>query len=738
MVSRVSAHEAGPTRLRFSPLGETLLTGGSDAAVQEFDFNLVVQTPAKRKFEGSEEGITCIDFDHSKRGESRRFAVGAEDGIVVLYEADDTNGRKIFRQAASIVNGISFSPNGLRLAVASDSGLRIISTEEDNTSVTQVTSSIETGDTVLSCTWSLSNILIAATTAAIHAWDMSGDSPEPIVFKKQHRLTQTRQRNETTALSLPFISISETKRFKKELKKSRKKNKNNSAIQLKGKCIAIPKGKQIVLQGMDVLESEIITLKELTEQHEIMHITHSSVEPGIICCLDSIGYLTFIDILTKSTLYRYRPVLGASDEQLTDVSFHPTSPATILAATSHGAVQLFTGLYETDDQKKKEKKKEQKKARKDLEKNIKQFIDDEPEEAGSDEDDDSEHSEPQQQEKDHSDDEQEDEQPADADDDVEMEVADESVEDLNDNRTLDGGQSVIIRRQRPFQIGQTPPPGHPDVAGFRILCWNRIGIVRLQSPTTDGADHPTISVNFYDKSKYSTHRFTDRTNQTALAIAALGKNGLLLGSSAPLETNRIVYRSIQSWGTNPDWTRTFDYEEPISLAVGDLWVACFSDRYLRLFRHSGLAIAVISLPHRVICSVGTESPLNPIGGDIPLSFDPVSVLAYAYVESDSSQPKCKAIDVLKGTVVEDEMSIALTKDSDLTWLGWSDEGLLTTQDSKQVIRVLTHQYGRQWVPVYDPKSQRSYERLHLLSVRQHSLLAVVVSTGLFLLLIPLE
>eukprot|EP01064_Diplonema_japonicum_P023559 TRINITY_DN33990_c0_g1_i1.p1 TRINITY_DN33990_c0_g1~~TRINITY_DN33990_c0_g1_i1.p1 ORF type:complete len:1183 (+),score=287.02 TRINITY_DN33990_c0_g1_i1:42-3551(+) len=710
-MARVSSHEEGPTRLILSKDGKEVFTGGADAMVNVFEFEMVFKgSKWARQYEGNSEQITCLAVDKSQDG---RFAVGGQDGVVNLYEPGHPP-RVIFRQAACIVYGCAFSPSGENIAIASDNGLRVLSTLKGNETVTEITSPLDRGEAVLTTTWHSSNFLICGATSGIYAWDMSSKKPVHKPFSKDHALTQPRQRNETISHSLPEITVMGSPAF------------------------AYPKGKAVIVQPLGKGNPATIAIPDLEGSHEA-YLIAAQPKSEIIAVLDDLNYLTFIDLSTMQVVERMRPLLGSENEEITDLVWHPTEPTAVLVATSSGSVQMLCGVYDLPDKKPKATVKPKHGASQNATTTVlpKGHLDDE-------EDDDDSSSEEERRvhrkekkknrflDDEASEDEGDEDSDADMQEDAGMEgmsahmtASRPDLDNISELSTIGGAPIRVRERQLPFQIGQTPPPGHPGTEGARILCWNKIGYVR--NTVTEDATH--IVVNFYDKAKYSTLRFSDHKTEAPLSMACLGRNGVLLASSTASSehSNRLTYRSVISWGTNPDWTHTLTNEVPQAVALGDLWAVCFTDQYMRVFRHSGVASMIISLPHRVICSIGMEATMNPVCGDIPLNFAPQDTIAYAH--ENAGQVEVNMWNLSTKAAVRSGVPVPLSKDSTVTWMGWADEGMLAVQDSNQVIRVLSSNFGASWIPVYDPKATQTFERLHVLNIRSGVLSGVVVTHG---------
>eukprot|EP01062_Namystynia_karyoxenos_P006034 TRINITY_DN1210_c0_g3_i3.p1 TRINITY_DN1210_c0_g3~~TRINITY_DN1210_c0_g3_i3.p1 ORF type:complete len:877 (+),score=282.64 TRINITY_DN1210_c0_g3_i3:126-2756(+) len=272
----------------------------------------------------------------------------------------------------------------------------------------------------------------------------------------------------------------------------------------------------------------------------------------------------------------------------------------------------------------------------------------------------------------------------------------------------------------------------PDGDWLALGCARRF--VRL---TEHDGEHPLIVAGFYDSNKHSQIRIKEVASADApLGMAALGRTGLFLSSTKREEESegeeeaphRVHYRPLMAWGTSPEWTCGLPLGEvPLALAVGDTWAACFTTSYLRIWTHAGVELAVVSLAHRVVCAASYDGVI-PASAELP--YPPQDALAFV-VQDAAGSYWLHVWGVRSGKEHEAAVEVPLSEGAQLLWLGWCGpphEGMLATQDSEGVVRILVHRWGRQWVPVHDPR-QAGAPKLHLLGMRDRTLRGAPVPEG---------
>lgn len=244
--------------------------------------------------------------------------------------------------------------------------------------------------------------------------------------------------------------------------------------------------------------------------------------------------------------------------------------------------------------------------------------------------------------------------------------------------------------QEAFQPGATQRQ-----SGKRnFLAYNMLGSVITFD--ADGFSH--IEVDFHDIGRGC--RVPSMTDYFGFTMASLSESGSVFGSPQKGEKNpsTLMYRPFSSWANNSEWSMRFPMGEEVkAVALGSGWVAAVTSlNFLRVFSEGGLQKFVLSMDGPVVTAAGHENLLvvvshasNPLlSGDQVLSF----------TVYDISQKTCP----LSGR-------LPLSPGSHLTWLGFSEEGLLSSYDSEGNLRVFTNDYNGCWVPIFSAARERKSE-----------------------------
>ncbi|CAK83745.1 unnamed protein product (macronuclear) [Paramecium tetraurelia] len=245
-------------------------------------------------------------------------------------------------------------------------------------------------------------------------------------------------------------------------------------------------------------------------------------------------------------------------------------------------------------------------------------------------------------------------------------------------QNLDSGMQDILRP------GETQPS-----RGRQYLCYNTVGTIILCKNTN------MIEFEFFDSTFYKKFKIS---NQQRYAIGTLNYRGCVLASKGPNDLDEQGYlvgdgKSIvffqQFIGDVDDFEFALPEEEGAELvAIGNDWFAIMSDHGIcRVISFCGLELLEFNTNRAVVSMCAYEHLLCLVFHD--------------------TSPMLNQ-QVLKGRVYDidlqkqiEEFDIFLTPFSSLSWIGYSDEGLLSIQDSKGVIKI--YQQGR-WIEVFhNPK-----------------------------------
>ncbi|KAI8878293.1 WD40 repeat-like protein, partial [Backusella circina FSU 941] len=267
---------------------------------------------------------------------------------------------------------------------------------------------------------------------------------------------------------------------------------------------------------------------------------------------------------------------------------------------------------------------------------------------------------------------------------------------------------------QPFQPGETPfdiegprnvnaPPSEGD---RRYLAFNLVGVVY----TIYQAEHSIMNVEFHDQTENRNFHFSDYAN---FHLAAIGHQGTVFaGKSRKTAKERqadildenddeeeeqvtigstLYYRPLNSWGNITEWTHYMPIGEEITnIAInGTSVVVATSAGFIRIFSLSGVQKHIFSLSN-VVSMSGNADLLLIVYAASP-SFTNQQNLDYMLMNTES-------YDMLQ------KDKIQITKDSKLTWVGFSETSQAAIYDSHFIMRVLSKQRRPNqgaWVPVFN-------------------------------------
>ncbi|ONI08991.1 hypothetical protein PRUPE_5G211000 [Prunus persica] len=265
--------------------------------------------------------------------------------------------------------------------------------------------------------------------------------------------------------------------------------------------------------------------------------------------------------------------------------------------------------------------------------------------------------------------------------------------------------SVRPKMQVAFQPGATPlQPGKR-----RFLCYNMLGAITTIEH--DGFSH--IEIDFHDTSRGP--RVPSMNDHFGFTMASLNENGSVFANPSKGEKNMstLMYRPFRSWANNSEWSMRLEGEEVKVVALGTAWVAAITSlNFLRIFTDGGLQRHVLSLDGPVVTASGFMDELAIVTHASECLPSDEQMLEYRVLNiTNGSQP-------LRGR-------LPLTPGSHLTWFGFSEEGQLSSYDSKGVLRVFTSQYGGSWLPLFSASKEKSDENYWVVGLNASKLFCIV-------------
>ncbi|KAF2118900.1 WD40-repeat-containing domain protein [Lophiotrema nucula] len=252
-----------------------------------------------------------------------------------------------------------------------------------------------------------------------------------------------------------------------------------------------------------------------------------------------------------------------------------------------------------------------------------------------------------------------------------------------------GSSSFRPQTHEAFQPGSTPWRGNR-----RYLCLNLVGFVWTVSQEQS---HHTVTVEFYDREFHRDFHFTDPWKYDK---ACLNENGTLFSCQPQGETEStkspamIYYRPHETWTTRTDWRTELPKGESVTaIALSDSYVVVTtSANYVRVYTLFGIPYRVYrqKASPAVTCAAWRDYVLTI--GNGPVGGDGMCQLLYT-IEN-----------VKRDEVFQSEDIVALTPNSTLSSVFFSDEGDPYIYDSTGVLLTLLHwrEKGQaRWVPMLD-------------------------------------
>ncbi|GER46010.1 WD repeat-containing protein [Striga asiatica] len=262
------------------------------------------------------------------------------------------------------------------------------------------------------------------------------------------------------------------------------------------------------------------------------------------------------------------------------------------------------------------------------------------------------------------------------------------------------------KMQEAFQPGATP--AQPGKRHF--LCYNMLGSITTME--LDGYSH--IEIDFHDTS--SGPRVPAMTDYFGFTMASLNENGSVFANPCKGEKNMstLMYRPFSSWANNSEWSMRFEGEEVRAVALGSSWVAAITSlNFLHIFTGGGLQTHILSLDGPVVTAAGHKDELAVVTHISPT------------LPTDEQMLEFRVFNIPHGTQPL-RGRLPLTPGSCLTWFGFSEEGQLSSFDSKGVLRVFTSQYGGSWAPLFSAsKLKKAEENYWVVGLSSSKLFCVV-------------
>ena len=253
------------------------------------------------------------------------------------------------------------------------------------------------------------------------------------------------------------------------------------------------------------------------------------------------------------------------------------------------------------------------------------------------------------------------------------------------------GLGALERKmQAAIQPGATPVS---DDSKYRFLAYD-INTGYITSSTE--IDHNTVHIAFHNPSKGGIRNPTFK-DFNRFHLAAMGDHGAAFASEQREDDVGAVlqYQPFDAWTAKGEWSHYLPLgEAPVAVAAGASFVALATQKYVRLFSHAGIQIALLNWAKPVVALAAKGSQL------LVLSH---RGLPFKAGGADLHQPQLESVlfdvprrkELFAGTA-------PVGPNGEIHWAGFSREGLPAVCDSAGTVSVLVGDFGGQWVPVYTP------------------------------------
>eukprot|EP00095_Tigriopus_kingsejongensis_P011218 maker-scaffold1959_size23944-snap-gene-0.6 protein:Tk11218 transcript:maker-scaffold1959_size23944-snap-gene-0.6-mRNA-1 annotation:"wd repeat and hmg-box dna-binding protein 1" len=252
---------------------------------------------------------------------------------------------------------------------------------------------------------------------------------------------------------------------------------------------------------------------------------------------------------------------------------------------------------------------------------------------------------------------------------------------------LGGDPHYQVDIQPPFQ-----PTATPTRLSSRFMAWNSVGVVKCFNNNEENS----IEVEFHDTAIHHSFHITNAHNHS---MADLSRSCLVLASEIAEDdprASRITCRLLASSDLSPEWSIEMPpKEEVLAICCGRDWLAAATDRrLLRIFSSGGNQWEILALPGPILALAGHENWLMVTchtGMALPGS-PSVSFAVFDLRKSGRRHPA--------GSFTP----LPFAPNTELVWIGFSDEGTPGMMDSAGQVRLLHSGFGACWTQICDTRS----------------------------------
>eukprot|EP00762_Andalucia_godoyi_P000084 ANDGO_02456.mRNA.1 Minichromosome loss protein 1 len=291
-------------------------------------------------------------------------------------------------------------------------------------------------------------------------------------------------------------------------------------------------------------------------------------------------------------------------------------------------------------------------------------------------------------------------------------VAHDDEEDGNVSRSRNKKKGADAGHYRAPTSMREPQPAFQSSATpmkdkQACLCWNTYG--RIVS--TDEDSQFGIEIEFLEGSDRRPLKFKEHFGYT---MAAMDSNGAVLACTKSKDhPSVVVYKPFDTWAPQSDWVHAFrrPEENVEAVACGRKFVAVATDAFVvRLFSVGGIQEGIFSIPGPIVTMSGQGDLLAIVYHNGP-------------VFQGHQHLECLVMDIAKQREIS-RRPLPISPRSILTWLGFSESGLLCAFDSVGLLRVLLPEWDYQWQPLFDSRLMEKKNRIWPVSIADNAIICV--------------
>jgi len=251
----------------------------------------------------------------------------------------------------------------------------------------------------------------------------------------------------------------------------------------------------------------------------------------------------------------------------------------------------------------------------------------------------------------------------------------------------------LVDPQEAFQPGSTPLlKSNGGSSNKKYLAFNMLGSV---SSVRHDEEISTIHVEYHDRSVLRPYSFTDHRNYSMASLCELGAVFACERSSENNVKSTLYFKPVETWATKSDWRLELNDDENIKVVAltNKNIVAATDKKYIRFFTFSGFQQQILSIKGKIVSMSG-----NSLNNQLFIVYHNGNVfngdqnLEYMLYDTDKFK-----------VIKKDELSIS--QNSTLEWIGFTEYGIPATYDSEGVGRILVRHLDYQWIPVIDTSYQ---------------------------------